>query len=420
MRRLSLREILVLNGYWVGLSFMWNSLHLIVLPAVLLNFVPDSLKNSYLGLLTFLGLVLATIVQPLAGALSDRWASRWGRRRPLIVIGTAVDFLFLAFLGWAGGLWMLYVGYLGLQISSNLAHGALQGLLPDRVPPEQLGSASGIKTMMDMAGLVVASFVMGRVISPGTQHPVVAMLAVALVLAVGGAVTVAGAGEASSERPAEPPRSLSELFRETFHVDLAAHAGYWWLIGSRFLYLLGVYGIQQFAQYYLQDRLKVPNPPKATGDLMAALVLALIVFAVGAGWLADRWGRRRVLAVAGVVGAVGSLLLLAARTVPQLMLYGSVFGAGLGMFLSANWALATDLAPATEAGKFLGLTNLATAGAGALGRLEGPAIDLLNRARPGQWWGYIALFLFGGVCTLLSIVLLVKVPERRAGVSQLP
>jgi MFS family permease len=36
-------------------------------------------------------------IQAISGALSDRWALRWGRRRPLIVIGTAFDFVFLAF-----------------------------------------------------------------------------------------------------------------------------------------------------------------------------------------------------------------------------------------------------------------------------------------------------------------------------------
>jgi MFS family permease len=77
--------------------------------------------------------------------------------------------------------------------------------------------------------------------------------------------------------------------------------------------------------------------------------------------------------------------------------------------LTANWALANELAPPAEAGKFLGLTNLATAGAGAIGRLEGPFIDLLNNARPGAWWGYAGLFLAGTVCIGVSALLLTKV-----------
>jgi MFS family permease len=410
MRRVSTWHTIVLNVYWIGLSFMWNSLHVIILPAVLLNFVPDSQKNSYLGVLTFFGLIMALIIQPISGALSDRWASRWGRRRPLIVIGTAFDFVFLALLGWAGGLWMLFVGYLGLQISSNVAHGPVQGLLPDRVPPEQLGSASGIKNIMDMSGLVVSSLIVGRMVPPDVRQPVGAMLVVALLLAISAAVTVGGANEEPTGG-GYSTRDWREIW-QVFRVDWHAHSGFGWLIASRFFYLFGIYGIQVFAQYFVRDRMNVPNPVQATGDLMAAIVIALMVFAVGAGWLCDQWGRKRVQALAGAFGAVGALLLLAAQTPTQLLIYGSVLGAGIGIFLSANWALANDLAPGAEAGRFLGLTNLATAGAGAVGRLEGPLIDLLNNARPGQWWGWMMLFTLGAVCILVSTVLLVQVPER--------
>ncbi len=106
---------------------------------------------------------------------------------------------------------------------------------------------------------------------------------------------------------------------------------------------------------------------------------------------------------------MGCLLLLATRTPGLLLVFGAVLGAGIGLFLTANWALATELAPEAEAGKFLGLTNLATAGSGALGRLQGPVIDGLNAAAPGAWWGYAELFVFGAVCVLISAWLLRRV-----------
>jgi len=125
LKKRSLPQLLVLNAYWLGLSFMWNALHPIILPAVLLNYVPDDKKNTYLGLLTFLGLVIAMLVQPLSGAVSDGWKSRFGRRRPLMVFGTLFDFAFLSILAWTGGLGWLFIGYIGLQLSSNIAHGPL-------------------------------------------------------------------------------------------------------------------------------------------------------------------------------------------------------------------------------------------------------------------------------------------------------
>ena len=64
MKKLTLPQLLMLNAYWVGISFMWNSLHPIILPAVLLNFIPDAKKNTWLGILTFVGLVIAIATSP--------------------------------------------------------------------------------------------------------------------------------------------------------------------------------------------------------------------------------------------------------------------------------------------------------------------------------------------------------------------
>lgn len=400
MKRVTLREVLQLNAYWVGLSFMWNSLHVIILPAVLLHLVPDTQKNTYLGLLTFVGLIIAMLVQPISGSLSDRWVSRWGRRRPLILLGTCFDFLFLALLAWAGGLVWLALGYFGLQLSSNIAHGPAQGLLPDRVPEEQLGWASGFKNLMDMTGLVVSSLLVGRLLAPDIRHPVGVVGLAAVVLAVGAAVTLVGVRENPSTTHTRESVKFSLL--SAFRFDLRSHSSFAWLIASRLCYLAGIYGIQTFAQYYVRDVLAAPNPIQLTGDLLAAITLSLIVFALAGGWLGDRFGHKRMSLVASGVGAIGCVLLLWARSPVTLLLFGSVLGVGIGLFLTANWALANELAPAAEAGKFLGLTNLATAGAGAIGRLEGPLIDVLNNARPGAWWGYHALFLLGVLCILLS------------------
>ena len=422
MKKLKLPELLVLNAYWVGLSFKWNALHPIILPAVLLNFVPDARKNTYLGLLTFVGLLLAMVIQPMAGAVSDGWVSRYGRRRPLMVLGTLFDFVFLALLAWAGGLTWLVIGYIGLQFSSNIAQGPAQGLLPDRVPPEQLGVASSWKNIMDMASLIIASLLAGRLLDPVTRDPTLILLVLMGTIAISTAITVFG----TKERPS-PPSHLPEgegrrgegklsvlraLRGELFRIDFHANTAYWWLIAERGLFLLGIYGVQAFAQYYLQDVIRVADPPKQTGDLLAVLTLSLVLLVLVGGWLTDKFGAKRILYLASTLAATGMLLMLIPRDMPGLMLFGGVLGAGIGLFLTANWALANKLAPGEEAGKFLGLTNLATAGSGALARLEGPALDWLNGLWPGQWVGYIWLFVFGAVCIFLSMFLLKKINEK--------
>ena len=403
-KRLSLIEHLVLQSYWVGLSFMWNSLHIIILPAVLLTFVPETQKNTYLGILTFFGLIIAMIIQPISGALSDRWVSRLGRRRPLMLIGTLFDFVFLGLLAWSGGLLWLAVGYIGLQFSSNIAHGPAQGLQPDLVPAEQMGTASGFKNIMDMLGLVVASLLMGRMVPPDVVHPVTPMLVVMIVLAVFAVITLAGVRERPFLKFEKPAATHPDAVQPA--PEIHASRSYWWLIASRFAFLLGIYDIQVFAQYYVRDVVATPNPVQVTGDLLAVITLGLMAFAMIGGWMGDRLGHTKILVLAGLVSGVGCLLLYFGRTPSTLLIFGSVLGAGIGLFMTSNWALANELAPNDAAGKFLGFTNLATAGSGAVARLGGPLIDLLNNRWPGMHWGYTGMFIFGAVCTLTSIWLL--------------
>jgi MFS family permease len=408
-KTLSLAQMLVLNSYWVGLSFMWNALHPIILPAILLNFVPDTRKNTYLGLLTFAGLAIAMIIQPISGALSDGWVSRFGRRRPLMVVGTLFDFIFLSILAWGGGFIWLIIGYIGLQFSSNIAHGPLQGLLPDRVPKNQLGVASSLKTFMDMFSLVIASLLAGRLLDPQTRNPTAIMLVVIGLLVLSASVTI-------FFTPEEPTRNYAHQnwgsLRDQFRIDFRQNSAYWWLIAERALFLLGIYGVQAFAQYYLQDVLRVPDPPKQTGDLLASITLGLIILVLFGGWLTDRFGAKIILYIASLTTALGMILMLLATDVRGLTIFGSLLGAGVGLFLTSNWALANRLAPSEESGKFLGLTNLATAGSGALARLEGPILDYLNAAWPAAWIGYKGLFIFGAASMLLSLLFLRKIQLR--------
>jgi MFS family permease len=399
-------SLLVVNAYWGGLSFMWSALHPVVLPAMLAALVPAARKNTYLGLLTFTGLLIAMVLQPVTGAISDRWASPFGRRRPLMVIGTLFAVLFLSILGWAGGLAWILIGYVGLQISANTAQGPLQGLLRDRVQPHQLGAASSIKVFLDLTSLVAASLIAGRLISAGPDGQSAIFVVIIALLLGTGAVTILGTHE-------EPTASVKQQDNGTAFGNLRpvvrAEPGYWWLIAERAAFLLGVYGLQAFGQYFLQDALNVPDPAREAGNLLSIIGAGTIVFVIAGGWLSDHLGPKRVLVAASFLASAGMLLILATTDVCGLYGAGSLIGAGMGLFLTSNWALANRMAPPAQAGRHMGLTNVATAGAAALARLEGPAVDWLNAAQPGAWWGYQGVFIFGAACILLSTWFLTKV-----------
>lgn len=402
-RNLPVLKLISLNTYWFGLSFMWNTLHPILLPAVLLTYAPNGNKNTNLGLLTFLGLVLAIIVQPLAGELSDRSKIRDQKRKPFIILGTVLAVVALLWISFTNTLLGLFLGYIALQVASNIAHGPMQAVIPDQVPDGQRGIASGLKNFMDVAGLIAASILAGALFIPGESSVfsfliiVIAVLLAALLITM---LTLHEKNASISQKETTNKVTLASIFR----LDLQKDQPFRKLLLSRFIFLLGVYGIQTFAQYFIVDVLKVDNAVQATGNMMSTIALALVVCVLVSGWLADKIGAERLMNAAMAVTALGGLCLVFVSNMQQLTLLAGIIGAGMGFYLTSNWTLAVKLAPEEQAGRFMGLTNLATAGASALGRLEGPVIDLLNRYSTDAYWGYKFMFFFCFACSILSLI----------------
>ena len=152
----------------------------------------------------------------------------------------------------------MFIGYIGLQFSSNLGQGPAQGLMPDRVAPEKLGVASGIKTFMDMAALIVASLAAGRLLDPDRQEPNPHH---------SGPDGCHGCfdGHHGSWNPGGTDQFdrrdlrkeiLVAGFAQTIARGLRENTTYWWLIGQRLVFMLGIFAVQAFAQYYLQDVLE--------------------------------------------------------------------------------------------------------------------------------------------------------------------
>ncbi len=404
-----------LSAVYLGVSFLWNSIHPIILPILLLAYGSEATKNTRLGLLTFVGLLLAMVVQPLSGALSDSTRHRLGRRRPWIVAGTLAALLALAGLALARRLWVVAACYLVLQVASNALVGPANALIPDEVAEPKRGLSSGLKNLLDMAGILLAALIAGRLMGGGEGRAALNLALVGAVLAITATLTVCTRAARAAPEPAadalaacdaEPPS-----LRERLSIHSGGPAGYGRLLISRFWLLLATYLVQSFALYYFRDALALSNPAAAMGSLMTAIGIPMALAALPAGILSERWGRRGLSVAACVLVAAGLGALLGARSLSTIRVLGALVGFGMGTYVSVNWAWATDLVPAREAGKYLGLANLATAGPSALSRLTGPLIDLANGWRNNA--GYSLLFALAAASAVLALILTLRIPETR-------
>jgi len=477
MQKIRWYDYITVNIYWLGQSVYAQTLTPLVLPLLVQQFVGESYKGTFLGSLRLWTLMAALLVQALAGMLSDHSTLPWGRRRPFILIGGVGNLLLIAVIALISslegmtGYWLLFAVAILLQVSSNVAHGAVQGLIPDLVPENLRGRFSGIKAVFEIPlPLILVAFTIGKLIGAGQmwagilvamgillvcliltmlvrEKPLpeappldwsaflrlLLMTAVftAIILVMGEGVKRIGpllAGASSTTLLIVIMGALGLLaivatvalgvwasVRLSIGAAASQHPGFSWWVTNRLAFLVGTTNLSGFAVYFLQARLGLPEE-KAAGPASQMIMFVgvmILLTAIPSGWLADRFGAKRLTALSGIVAALGTLIALLSPSLVLIYAGGILIGAATGLFFTANWALGTALVPKEEAGRYLGISNLAGAGAGAVGAyIGGPIADFFTvhvSDVPGL--GYVVIFAIYGVMFLLSSVTLMWVRE---------
>jgi len=470
-------DMITVNIYYLALTMLSQTLVPLVLPLLVQQFVGETQKATYLGTIRLWGLMVALLAQAFWGMISDRSTSRWGRRRPFILGGTIGDFIFLIGIGLTAGLsgltgfWVLFVCYLLLQLCTNAAHGATQGLIPDLVPESQRGRFSAVKAIFEVPlPVILVSFTIATFIKDGNLwlglitlmgfiavstaltllvreeplretppplnwEPFLRLLAMTaaftvVILGMGQVVSWLGAAFAGIQSPL----GLSLLMGAAGLLAMAVasvlgvwvsvrlcvgaanqreHPAFTWWVVNRLAFLVPAFSLSGFALYFLQGRLKL-TAEAATGpaaQMMMFVGVFVLLAALPSGWLSDKFGRKPMVALSGVLGGVGTLILLLAPDLALIYVGACIIGLGTGIFYTANWALGTSLVPDKEAGRYLGISNLAGAGAGAIGTyIGGPIADFFTVHMPQTpGLGYIVIFAIYGLLFLLSTVALTGV-----------
>ncbi len=434
-RRLRHVDFVVLALYWIAIGYLWQSLGTLILPDLVQQLVGPTDKGKALSLLEGIGTVMAIVWQPMMGAVSDRTRSRFGRRHPFILVGTVGDLVFLAGIALSQSYWLVVVFYFLLQTASNTAQGPYQGLQPDVVPEDQRGTASGYYGLSNLLGTLFGTVGAGFILTHAGRGAAITSIGVLLLATMLATVLLV---QDRVQPTADAFHSARQVVWETFTTPLH-HVDFLWLMGSRLLILMGVVGIQSFTLFFFNDVFFHGNSREtqtATTAVVGLVVLLAILVTWPAARLSDRIGRKPLIVIGGILASVGTLVLVfagyqwvpdsilaplgAALGVPDLaaqtLITGLLVGAGLGAFLSVDWAFITDVVPKDQAGLFFGFSNIATAGAGVIARfIAGFLLDGFNAGPPllNMPGGYPVVFGLFVVWLVVGTLLILKVHERR-------
>jgi MFS family permease len=403
---LGVRAHLFLSFLWFGLNFQSSALLPIVLPTQLLLLVaPGALGSAqqatFLGWFSALGALIALLIPPLTGALSDRTAGTLGRRRPYIAVGALLLLAGVPFLALPRGIAILLVGFVLFQLGNNISTAGYQGLLPDLVPASERGAASGYMGLMTMLGnaasFILAGLLLGQVTSATGSAAAIwhgsalYYLLTGLLLAAGTAVTLAGVHETPSppEAMADPAghmeaRSLRRLAGRWMArwVGPLRAANYRWVFLTRCFVMLGLTLFLTFIEYYFANVAHIPNFVQMTVVLALLALLGALASALWLGVLSDRIGRVPLVCGSSACMAAAALAFFVLPPTVPLWPLGLLFGVGYGAYTSVDWALAVDALPERAAiGKDMGIWSIASTLPAVVAPLVGSvAIGLAARA----------------------------------------
>lgn len=398
-----LREFRLLFGisiFWLALSLLLDGMNTLVLPLQTTKWTSEERQATTLGLLTTVGLLLGAMIQPIAGAFSDRWRSALGRRG-FIGIGLVLTIITLFLFFQLNSLIGLMFGYLLIQLSAGIAQAGQQALIPDLVDEKSRGLASGVKGFMDMTGAMLGFVILGQLLGVDQTAAALVMIAAVLIIAYLLAILLTPEDKPIDKTNTAPKRIA---FFEFFRLDLQQQAAFKRILIARFLFLFGIYAIGRFLLLFMARRLGL-NPNDAAeqaGTLLAALALVTLLASPIAGWLADRIGRIRLMLGGAVLGGLSALLLTLANNTATLFVLGSLMSLGSAAFATGSWAYLADIVPKEESARYFGLANFSTAGPIAAAGLLGPLIDAVEVLSPGN--GYTVMFVISALACFSSLI----------------
>jgi MFS family permease len=341
----------------IAIFAIWGAVPGVLLPLQIQGIVGDQSKGGTLGIVLTIGAFAAMIAQPIAGVVSDRTRSRFGRRAPWMVLGTLLGGLSLLFMGASNGIVQLTVAWVMVQITFNFAQGPLSAILPDRVPSGARGtfsSLSGLGLMLGSVGGSIAAVQFAKAIPAGY----LTFAGIALIVIV---LFVVFNPDASNKGEPKPPFDFVAFLR-TFWVSPRKHPDFFWGFTGRLLLYSGYFMVTGFQLYILQDYIGLKGQAIPTMPLLGIISLVgIIITTLIGGPVSDKIGRRKIVViVAGTVMAISLIFPLIMPSLTGMILFSFVSGLGFGAYQAVDTALMSEVLPSKDDfAKDLGVLNIA-------------------------------------------------------------
>ncbi|GLJ61265.1 MULTISPECIES: MFS transporter [Microbacterium] len=358
-----------------------------------------SISSAVAGILTLFAL-------PIVGTLSDRTRSRFGRRRPYLVVGAIAFVLGAILLVTAPNVPVFVAAHLLITTGFVAANVTVMALLTDQLPADQRGVATALVSMSTPIG---ALFGMAVAVPFGQQ--LLPLVGIPTALAVIGMLVLAVVVRDPKWEFPQPPFDLRAALR-VFWVNPLKHSAFTWVFTSRMLVFSGVAALNGYQAIYLLQKLHMEPAGLGTAILLTVVVNLGITMLVAplVGKLSDRLGvRKPFILVAAVILAVGLVLASLAPDFGFYLVACTVVGLGQGVYFAVELVLATQVLPDPDnPAKDLGILKIADNLPVTIVAAAAPALLAIGAGPAGP--NFAALFIAGAIAAVIGglVILFVR------------
>jgi MFS family permease len=366
--------------------------------------IDPSGKVAAIAILASVTSIVAAISNILFGALSDLTRSRFGKRKPWILIGTLVESGMICLVANLTNIWIIIAAWGVVAAAENAVAAAMVAQEADRIAPKWRGTISTLYglgyTAIQVVAMIAAQFL---------SNPKLGMYVMAGIGLVMGILHVIFANEKANF---DEPRDKFDWKTAWTHFSLPTKGArdYWFAVGGKLAMVMGGTIVNAYMLYVLTDYMKLSQA--STGRTLATfaliqLVLGLVFTAIS-GPFADKIGRLKLpVALSTALIGVGQLFPFIAPHVWTLYVMTVLVGISNGIYNAVDGALNLAVLPNKEtAGKDMGFINLAN----TLSQIGGTVVAGLIVTYLG---GYRAIFPCAFAISLIGSILIMRIKKVR-------
>ncbi len=396
--RFSYWRTLILGFGFFGISVLWsiyNAQVPIFLQAGRADFTQADNLNGYgletttTGFIMSLDNIAALLILPYIGGLSDRTRTRLGRRKPYILAGAPIAALAFAAIPWlAGSPLPLFMGAVFLTLlAMDLFRTPVIALMPDLTPSRFRSQANGVINLMGGLGAVMAFLVGGRLFDAAPWASFAFGAALMLIACLIVVLTV--------REPAVPEAADEEvgILASVRGILQEREGSTRMLLLAIFCWFLAYSAVEVFWTSFATSELGTTAGQATT--LLTFFSLAIVLFAIPAGFVGARLGRKRTIMI-GLLGFAAMLgwggTLTSAALAPVMLVLA---GLSWSLVLVNSLPMVVDMAAPARAGVYTGMYYIASMTAAIIGpTLTGWVIQVAgNNYRVGILYAPIAALL---------------------------